>query len=314
MNPERKYPAAPGERGATGWRLPFLMITVIILVVIFLRMPPRPCQEPLTYRIGAVDARFGLSRHEFADSSRQAAAIWGKSISRELFREEPKGAIEINLVYDYRQEAVDTLKTLSYKIDNTQSSYGDLKYSLETMKAEYDQKKILFASDQNAYNARAAALNAEIESGRQQRGAPEHIYRRLMTEKDELKIVWENLQVRQEELKKMIDTMNSMMVVINEIATNHNLDLVNYRDVGDKLGREFCEGNYTRQGVKQTITIYQYGSTNRLVRLLTHELGHALGLNHNDNPGAVMYRLNQSDLPELAPEDVAALKMRCNSN
>lgn len=313
MKPAIKHPGTLGTSGASRLKLFFLLITLIILAVIFFRMP-RPCQEPLSYRIGTVDDRFGLSRQEFTGLVGKAASIWGKPFSRELFRAEPKGMIEVNLIYDYRQEAADKLKNLSYRIENTKSSYDDLKLRFENLKSEYEQKKEALVSDFNAYNIRVGSFNAEVESTRQQRGAPEHVQRRLMMEKEELNSIRENLQTRQEEQKKIVDTINSMMVVINEIATNYNFDLVNYRDVGNKLGDEFYEGNYLSKGGKQTITIYKYDSSDRLVRVIAHEFGHALGLNHNDNTEAIMYRLIQSDSTGLTPADVTALKTRCGGS
>ena len=313
MKPAIKHPGTLGTSGASRLKLFFLLITLIILAVIFFRMP-RPCQEPLSYRIGTVDDRFGLSRQEFTGLVGKAASIWGKPLSRELFGAEPKGMIEVNLIYDYRQEAADKLKNLSYSIENTKSSYDDLKLRFENLKSEYEQKKEALMSDFNAYNARVGSFNAEVESTRQQRGAHEHVQRRLMMEKEELNSIRENLQTRQEEQKKIADTINSMMVVINEIATNYNFDLVNYRDVGNKLGDEFCEGNYLSKGGKQTITIYKYDSSDRLVRVIAHEFGHALGLNHNDNTEAIMYRLIQSDSTRLTPADVTALKTRCGGS
>ena len=308
-----KYPGKVNPRGAVGWIFSFLLTLLAILAVFFLRTP-RPCQEPLTYRIGTVDAQFGVSRQAFADSVGKAAALWGKPLSRELFREDSNGMIEISLIYYHRQEAVDTLKKLSYKIENTQSAYADLKFRLEKLKTEYEQKKLSLDRDLNAYNARVGAFNAAIQSGRQQSGVPEPAYKRLMLEKDALSAIRDHLQVRQEELKNFLNTMNSMVVVINEIATNYNLDLVHYRHTGSKLGDEYYRGIYTVQGGKHAIAIYQYDDSSTLVRVLAHELGHALGLNHIDPPGAVMYRLIQSDSPELAPEDIAALNMRCGSH
>jgi len=313
MKPAIKHPGRLGISGTSRLRILFLLITLIILVVIFFRTP-RPCQEPLTYRIGTIDERFGLSRQEFAEAVGKAASIWGKPFSRDLFREDPKGIIEVNLIYDYRQEASDKLKNLNYKIENTKSSYDDLKFHFENLKSEYEQKNAALASDFNTYNARVSAYNAGIQSGRQRGGVSEHSYKRLMAEKDELNSIHQNLQERREEMKRMADTINSMVVVINEIATNYNFDVVNYRDEGTRLGTEFCEGNYTSKDGRQTITIYQFDNGGRLVRVLAHEFGHALGLIHNNNREAIMYRLNQSDSLELAPADIAALKTRCGDN
>jgi hypothetical protein len=104
------------------WRL-FLLSALIILAAAFLRAVS-PCQELSTYRIGKVDERFGLTRQELAIAVYMAAAIWGKPPSHELFREDHNGIIEINLVYDYRQEATDDLKKLNFKINNTEDAFG----------------------------------------------------------------------------------------------------------------------------------------------------------------------------------------------
>jgi hypothetical protein len=311
MKPAFSHPGISGSSGRAGLRVYLLLITLIVLAIIYYRMP-RPCQEPLTYRIGTVDERFGLSRQDFADSVGKAASIWGKPYARALFREEPDGKIEITLVYDYRQEAADKLKKLHYAIGTTKGTYDDMKVRFENLKAEYENKSAALAIDSNVYNRRLGVYNAEVESGRQRGAVTEAVYRRLTAETGELNNMRENLQGRQEELKRIADILNSMTVVINDIAANYNLDVVKSYDTGRRLGSEFCGGDYVSKDGKQTITIYQFDDENRLVRVLAHEFGHALGLKHNDNPKAIMYRLMQSDSLNLAPDDVAARKEICS--
>ena len=313
-----KEPPAPVCGGSTmltssktiGWKFFFLLAILIVLIVSFMRTA-KPCQEPLTYRLGKIDERFNLTREEFRTGVKIATAMWGKPFSRDLFREETDGAIEINLLYDYRQEATDSLKKLNYKIDRSKSSYEELKFRLENLKSEFEQKKAGLNSDFNSYNAKVHAINAENESWNRRGGAPQNVHQMLTKEKDELAPLNDNLRVRQEEMKTLVDTINSLVVVINEIASNNNLDLVDHENIGNTLGREFCEGIYEYKNGKRSITIYQYDNEYRLVRVLAHEFGHALGLDHSKSGDAVMYHLIQSDSLTLAADDIAALKSYC---
>jgi len=296
------------SRGA--WRIPLLLATLIVALIVY-GLGPRPCRRPLSYRIGTVDARFGVSREDFSEAVKQATSIWRERVPRELFREEPNGVVEINLVYDFRQESADRLKALSLQIGNTKASYEELKSRFLALKAEAEEKGGGLSQDFATYNQRVAAFNGRMEAARRQGGLSDSVHRRFESERRELDSQKEELQRRQNELKAIGETLNSLVVVVNGIATNLNLDVVDYRETGDKLGPEFSEGEYVRDGQRQSITVYHFPSRDGLVRVLTHEFGHAMGIAHLENPQAIMHRLMRSESLELAPEDIAALKAKC---
>lgn len=291
-----------------------LLIAFVFMVLVTIFFPKRhPCEEPLTYRIGTVDKRFGMGAKEVLDVAVAASSLWEKAVSQELFKESPTGAIEINFVYDYRQEATDKLKSLSYNIDNTKSSYEDLKERLDNQKRECDQRSLSLSEEFNSYNARVAFFN-QTAAAMPQGGFPEHVYKQLMAEKDELHAIQTHLQAQQEEVKRLVDTINNLVIVINEIATNLNLELVNYKNTSEPIAQEFNEGSYVVKKGKKTITIYQFTDRNKLIRVLAHEFGHALGLTHIDKPDALMFRLNQSNSIELDQADIALLKAQCKDD
>jgi peptidoglycan hydrolase CwlO-like protein len=291
-----------------------LLLTIFIVLILISIHNSKPCHVPITYRLGKIDERFNLSREEFSTAVKMATAMWGKPFNRDLFREVADGEIEVNIIYDYRQEATDRLKNLHYKIDRSRNSYEELKLRLKSLNAEYESRKVEFDSSLNDYKRKTNDLNNEIESWNRRGGAPQSTYVLLMKEKDELAASHENLNARQEEIKALVETINSLVVVINEIASNNNLDLLDQQNIGNTLGREFCEGFYEYKNGKRSITIYQYDSEFRLVRVLAHEFGHALGLNHSKNKESIMYPIIQSDSLELTADDIAALKERCKSH
>lgn len=299
------------EKGSIGLKPIVFIIILAALLLLFFR-PAGPCEKPLTYRIGAVDERFGLSREEFSRLVAKAASVWSVPMSRELFREEPEGKIVISLVYDYRQEASERLKQLNYDIRHTRATYEELKVRFETLKTEFDDKKQRLEEDLGAFNGQVRVFNEENETVRRRGGVSEEDYQRLMREKENLNANQSQLQSRQAELNRTAETLNSMAVVINEIAREHNLGTVTYREEGGKLGDEFQKGQYARKGLKENITVYQFDGEKSLIRVLVHELGHALGLSHNDYPHAVMHRLVPDGASyDLTPADIAALKARC---
>jgi predicted Zn-dependent protease len=297
------------------------MREVMILVVIMSTIVycPSFCRafaydQPLTYRVGTLDERFGMSTQELSESLSQASAIWGHAVGRDLLKEDPNGAIVIDLIYDGQQAAIDNIKKIGGNIGNSKASYYSLKSQFESLRTGFVQKNASYSQDVNAYNKRLAAYNTLKDTTYRKPKVPLEAYQNLAEQKNQLDIQLEGLQARLEEQKKTADTLSNMLVVMNTIASNYNLEVVNFKNTSKDMTGEFKEGRYERKNYKRTITVYFFTDRNSLIRVLTHELGHALGLQHNNNPQAIMYYLNQSTSLDLAPEDIQALKVKYGSN
>ncbi|MDO8482182.1 MAG: matrixin family metalloprotease [bacterium] len=270
-----------------------------------------PCQSPIMYSLGAFDSRFGISKQDFLQAIKDAEAIWEKPLGKNLFAYSSDGQLEINLVYDYRQEATSKLKNLGLAVDETRASYDALQAKYAEIKSALSQAKALYDSKVSAFEKMLDAYNKEVESWNRKGGAPKYEFARLEAERASISAASTDIQALQKKVNGYVDEVNALAVVLNGMANALNVDVGKYNAVGASRGEEFTEADYQNDGMEQKIDIYEFTSRNKLVRVLAHELGHALDLEHVEGSTSIMYKLNESTNENLSANDIAELKSKC---
>ena len=270
-----------------------------------------PCQQPIYYSIGAFDDKFGISKADFIKAIDEAGQIWGKPINKDLFTYATSGSLKINLIYDYRQAATVKLQKLGLQIHDDSASYDKIKATYTSLMKNYLSQKNAFTASIRDFATRQNKYDTEVTYWNDRGGAPTDVLKRLQQDKAILDQDYAQLKQTQISLNQQADNIDALVVVINRLAASLNLVATNINQIGKTTGGEFDEGTYQNGPNGAEINIYQFDDRDKLRRVLAHELGHALGLDHLNNPQAIMYKLNSGTNDKLTTDDLAALKKQC---
>ncbi len=266
------------------------------------------CPIPLNYRLGVVDEHFGLSEEEARAVISEAESLWEDATGLNLFTQADDARLAINFVFDERQQFTNAEEALSHELEVAREVNEEIETQYAQLVGEYSDLNQNYETRKANYERSLSSYNQEVESWNQKGGAPQDVYDELNQKKQSLDSEQEKLNDLRSDLQDLVNQINKLTETANEVVTKYNQGVATYNDAFSET-TEFTQGDY--QGDK--INIYQFKSHDELVLVLAHELGHALGMDHVDNPQSIMYmQMGEQSLGTgLTTEDLTDFRMVC---
>jgi predicted Zn-dependent protease len=272
------------------------------------------CEEPLTYRIGTIDSRFGITKNELEDAMNEAVSLWSDVTGRPLAVYSDKGDITVEVIYDERQQLVEGERRFKEKIKSEQ-------IRTEMLQNEYDRKLKAFEIRSDEYKKLAEQvahqrneLDKWVKEINDAGGFEQSEIGEFEQRKRSLRIKQEQLMNEKQELEQLAADVNSDVEKLNQSIDENNRLIDRYNNDFSGESR-FAKATYRWAGKRGVITVNQFLTRQELPLILAHEFGHAVGLGHGTDPESVMHSQmgGQMLFPEiqLTSEDKAAIRDFC---
>jgi hypothetical protein len=240
---------------------------------------------PRRYALGRFDERFGISRERFLEIVAEAKKVWETAAGRDLFDLQQNSVMKVNLVFDWREEALLKAKEQRARLDENGSSFDMLKTEYERNTSALERKRSEYDEAAQAYKVHLDDYNARVKRWNDGENHSEGEEKALQSKRQELDEELARLEPKRTSLASEAAALNALGERLTALARKFNMEVELFNGTYVSQ-REFEKGTFDGRN----IDIYEFDKEEDLRIALVHEFGHALGLEHVDNPRSIMYR------------------------
>jgi hypothetical protein len=280
-----------------------------------------PCDTPLAWRIARVDDGFGLTVAKVRAAVQRAADVWETAVGRPLFVHDLRDGFPIRLVFDERQAYTHErlareaeLRQSGERLDRAVAAFRDR--DARRARAQADYERLL-----RDHTRRAGEHNGTVRQWAERGGAPRDVVEALRSaeaslteERATLESVRSSLEAELADLRREEGRVERMIE-----DREREIDEVTARfpptPVESGLYREAVrleDGQIV--SVRREIRVYRFDDENDLGLVVGHELGHALGLGHRTEAGALMSEEYRASVDlTVRPAEAERLRTLCEA-
>lgn len=252
-----------------------------------------PCGIPIHLAMGAVDPRFGFDAATVSRALKEAAGLWQDAAEAQMFvwSDHPR-AMVVSMPFDQRQYNVNRQRSLRGGIDRDRSQLQSRDAALKQWGERIEAARRSHDRLSEAFAQRARAHEADVVSWNTGSPRARTDVRRQALEREAA-----NIQMMRVELRQALNDLNRDIAAYNrrvreqqQNAEQHRDRVAQYNTLSSPQPIESGRYSYDRERGRR-IEVFRAGDYNELVWIFAHELGHAIGLDHLNRPGAVMNEL-----------------------
>jgi uncharacterized phage infection (PIP) family protein YhgE len=264
----------------------------------------------LPYHIASIAPEFNLSKEKAQSYLADAEKVWEGETGRQLFYYTEDKGVAVHFIFDDRQALAESQQNQKMLLDKQKADNQELFASIDSLRKQYEADSKTYQDKVSAYEKKLSAYNDKVNGYNDRGGAPSDVFASLEKEKNSLSKESNSLNSTSDKLNELAKKINELSQKSGQLVDSYNSEVKQYNDEFG-FSREFTQGDY-QDGV---INIYKFSTDNEVRKVLAHELGHSLGLDHVEGDSSIMYYLlkDTSSAPALSSEDKAAFSALCGT-